>query len=205
MEEINPMNTNRAASWKLYKNAPMPMVTIFKTLDISNLLRLHSRGYKLNMLMCCCIAWAADEVAEFRLLPVDKKMLRYDAVGVNVILANHKGSLNTCDIPFFPTLKEFNAAYLEVTKKVYRQCINHEIENHMIVGTSSLVNYDIDGVVNMYSGVFNNPFLIWGKYREKNKQAKLQVSFQFHHVQMDGLQACVFLEKLQRKIIVLTI
>ena len=27
-----------------------------------------------------------------------------------------------------------------------------------------MAQYDIDGAVGMYAGVFNNPFMIWGKY-----------------------------------------
>ena len=37
MREVDPMTTPRAKSWQLYKDAPMPMVTIFKTLDVSPL------------------------------------------------------------------------------------------------------------------------------------------------------------------------
>lgn len=33
MREVNPMDTDRAVSWQLYIDAPMPMVTIFKTLQ----------------------------------------------------------------------------------------------------------------------------------------------------------------------------
>ena len=55
MREVNPMDTDRAVSWQLYIDAPMPMVTIFKTLHITNLLCLKEKGYKLNMLLCFCI------------------------------------------------------------------------------------------------------------------------------------------------------
>ena len=55
MREVNPMDTNRAVSWQFYIDAPMPMVTIFKTLDITNLMRVKAAGYKLNMLLCFCI------------------------------------------------------------------------------------------------------------------------------------------------------
>ena len=48
----------------------------------------------------------------------------------------------------------------------------------------------------MNSGIFNNPFLIWGKYRK----ATLTVSFQFHHTQMDGAHAGRFLALLQENI-----
>ncbi len=201
MREIDPMTTNRAASWNLYHNAPMPMVTIFKTLDLSNLLTLTSKGYKLNMLLCYCIGLAASQTREFRLLPAGDKMLEYDKIGVNVIVSNQNGGINACDIPFLPQLETFSRSYLELTQKVAQTCTDYEIEDHMIIGTSSLVKYEIDGVVNMYSGIFNNPFLIWGKYRQTESGARLQVSFQFHHVQMDGLEACAFLDKLQNCIL----
>lgn len=60
MREVDPMTTPRAKSWQLYKDAPMPMVTIFKTLDVSPLVRLKESGYRFNMLMCFCTAQAVN-------------------------------------------------------------------------------------------------------------------------------------------------
>lgn len=204
MKIVDPMKTNRAASWKLYSQAPMPMVTIFKTLDISHLLELKKDGYKLNMLLCYCIAAAAENIEEFKLLPQGENMIAYDKIGVNVIVKNKHGSINACDIPFCNDVKEFHKQYLSLTHQVYETCSDHEIDDHMIIGTSSLIHYDIDGAVNMYSGIFNNPFIIWGKYQRKDNAANLKLSFQFHHVQMDGMEACEFLEELQRRISHLT-
>jgi chloramphenicol O-acetyltransferase type A len=62
------------------------------------------------------------------------------------------------------------------------------------------VNTEIDGVVGMYSGIYNNPFVFWGKYRKKLLRYYLPVSFQFHHTQMDGAHAGQFLENLQKAI-----
>lgn len=200
MREVDPKNTDRAISWQLYKDAPMPMVTIFKTLDISNLMRLKAMGYRLNMLLCYCIAQAAKDTKEFYLLPVGKKMMEYDHIGVNVIVANQRGGINSCDLPYTEDIKKFDQTYQTLTTQVFETCQDHEIKGHMIIGTSSLIHYDIDGVVNMYSGIFNNPFLIWGKYRQEEDWTKLSISFQFHHVQMDGREACEFLERLQRRI-----
>ena len=56
----------------------------------------------------------------------------------------------------------------------------------MMIGTSALVDYEVDGAINMYSGIYNNPFLIWGKYKEEGEEITLKISFQFHHVQMDA-------------------
>jgi chloramphenicol O-acetyltransferase type A len=70
----------------------------------------------------------------------------------------------------------------------------------MVIGTSALAQYEIDGAVGMYSGVFNNPFLIWGKYKRCFLKTTITVSFQFHHTQMDGAHAAHFLNELQKEI-----
>ena len=59
---------------------------------------------------------------------------------------------------------------------------------------------EIDGAVGMNSGIFNNPFLIWGKYHKGLFRTTLKLSFQFHHTQMDGAHAGRFLEQLQSNI-----
>ena len=65
---------------------------------------------------------------------------------------------------------------------------------------SGIEDTEIDGAVGMNSGIFNNPFMIWGKYRKKLFRYYLPVSFQFHHTQMDGAHAGRFLENLQKEI-----
>jgi len=194
------MQTPRAASWALYHRAPMPMVTLFKTLDITPLMGMKARGYKLNMLLCWCVAQAAEATPEFHLLPVGEKLIQYDRTGVSVIVANDNGGLNSCDLPCLADLEDFNRTYLELTGQVRRNCVDHELPDRMMVGTSSLVRYELDGAANMYSGIFNNPFLIWSRYREEGGRVLLPLSFQFHHVQMDGLEACAFLERLQEAV-----
>ena len=39
MREVNPKETSRAYAFEMWMNAPMPMVTFFKTLDVSNLVK----------------------------------------------------------------------------------------------------------------------------------------------------------------------
>lgn len=70
----------------------------------------------------------------------------------------------------------------------------------MVIGTSAIIDTEIDGAVGMNSGIFNNPFIIWGKYRRKYFRYYLPVSFQFHHTQMDGAHAEKFLANLQNEI-----
>lgn len=59
---------------------------------------------------------------------------------------------------------------------------------------------EIDGAVGMNSGIFNNPFIIGGRYKKKWFRYYLSISFQFHHTQMDGAHAGIFLKNLQNEI-----
>ena len=69
-----------------------------------------------------------------------------------------------------------------------------------IVGTSAVTGTELDSIVNQYSGIYNNPFLAWGRYRKGWLKTTLPISFQFHHAQMDGSHAARFLEELQKAI-----
>lgn len=201
MKEIDPKGTSRAYAFDLWMKAPMPMVTLFKTLDVSRLLRVsRRRGLKFNMLMCWCIGRAASQVKEFYMLPVGDKLIQYDNIAVNTIVANSRGEVSSCDIPWSESLADFNADYLRLTRQVAETCENHDLPDSMVIGTSALVQSHIDGAVGMYSGIFNNPFLIWGRYRKRWFRARLTVSFQFHHTQMDGAHAARFLDLLQAEI-----
>lgn len=202
IKEINPKETTRAYAFEMWMNAPMPMVTFFKTLDVSRLVKIsRKKGLKFNMLMCYCIGRAASRVKEFYMLPVGNKLMQYDSIAVNTIVANSKGEVSSCDIPFTDDLSLFNQNYLLLTRQVAESCIDHDLsEQSMVIGTSALAQYEIDGAVGMYSGIFNNPFLIWGKYRRSLFKTILTVSFQFHHTQMDGAHAAHFLDELQKEI-----
>ena len=200
-QEINPNETSRAYAFEMWMKAPMPMVTLFKTLDVTRLVKLSKRrNLKFNMLMCWCIGKAASKVKEFYLLPEADKLMQFDSLAVNTIVLNKENEVSSCDIPFSEDLSAFNEQYLRLTKEVAETCRNHDLPDSMVIGTSALAQYDIDGAVGMYSGIFNNPFLIWAKYKRSFFRTTLKVSFQFHHTQMDGAQAARFLDELQRTI-----
>ena len=202
MKEVNPQETTRAYAFEMWMNAPMPMVTFFKTIDVSNLVKIsRKKRLKFNMLMCYCIGMAASKVKEFYMLPVNAKLMQFDTIAVNTIVANSVGEVSSCDLPFSKDLAQFNSDYLRLTKEVAENCVDHDLSaESMVIGTSALVQYEIDGAVDMYSGIFNNPFMIWGKYKRAWFKTTLTVSFQFHHTQMDGAHASKFLEYIQKEI-----
>ena len=200
--EIDPKETTRAAAYDLWMKAPNPMVTFFKTLDVTNLIKVSQKqGYKFNMLLDYCIGRAAGSIKEFYILPVSDKLIRYNSIAVNTIVKNKNGEVTSCDILYNDDLDKFNMEYLRYTIETAETCVDRDLsENSMVIGTSAIVDTEIDGAVGMNSGIFNNPFMIWGKYRKKWFKYYLPVSFQFHHTQMDGAHAGQFLKKLQAEI-----
>ena len=201
-KEVHPKDTTRASAYELWMNAPNPMVTFFKTFDVTNLVRIsRKKQLKFNMLMDYCIGKAAAPIKEFYMLPVGDRLIKYDTLAVNTIVKNREGEVSSCDILFTDDLTVFNREYLTHTSRAADNCCDRDLsEDSMVIGTSAIIDTEIDGAVGMNSGIFNNPFMLWGKYRKKLFRYYLPVSFQFHHTQMDGAHAGRFLENLQNEI-----
>ena len=200
-QEINPQESIRANAFKMWMSSPMPMVTLVKTFDVSRIVKVSKQtGIKFNILMCWCIGKAAKNIKEFYLLPMDGKLFQFDRLAINVIVENSKGNISSCDIPYTDDIDQFKTDYQKLTKQSSSECKSTFLDDHMIIGTSTLVQTEIDCIVNQYSGKFNNPFMAWAKYRKGWFKTTLPVSFQFHHAQMDGGQAVKYLQRLQDEI-----
>ena len=199
MREVNPKDTNRAKAFELWMRSPMPMVTMTKNFDITRLMRISRRkGLKLNMLMCYAIGRAASDFGEFYLLPVGDKLMQFDHLAINTIVMTKSGDIATCDLPYTEDLHMFAEEYQRLTSSVAAS--NEEFnlgDDYMVIGTSALTKCELDSVVNLYAGFYNNPFVVWGKYRNGLFRTTLPISFQFHHTQMDGPVSTGFLNRLQ--------
>ena len=199
--EINPKDSNRKEAFNLWMSSPMPMVTLVKTMDVTKLLRYSKRhGMSFNMLLCWCIGKVASSIEEFYVLPEHDKLYKYDCLAVNVIVNNKKGGISSCDILFTDDLSQFNHDYMTSTQSVSKNCKSSFLEEAMVIGTSAMIETELDCIVNQYAKAFNNPMVMWGKYRKGWFKATLPISFQFHHVQMDGRHAGRFLANLQEEI-----
>lgn len=200
-QEINPKDTCRAQAFEMWMKSPVPMVTLMKTFDVTHLYKVcKRRNMKFNMLLCWCMGRTASRIDEFYLLPSQGKLYKYDRLAINVIVDNAKGGISNCDIPYSDDLEQFARDYEALTQKTAATCCDINDEEAIIVGTSAVTGTELDCIVNQYSGIFNNPFLAWGRYRKGWLKTTLPISFQFHHAQMDGRQAACFLEELQRTI-----
>lgn len=199
--EVNPQDTSRAEAFTLWMTSPMPMVTLTKKFDVSNILKVSKRsGLKFNTLLCWCIGKAASQIKEFYLLPDKGKLYRYDRIAINVIVNNSRGGINSCDISFSEDIKQFADDYQTLTTQASAECKSSFMDDHIIIGTSAMVQTELDCIVNQYTDKFNNPLVMWGKYRKHWFKTTLPISFQFHHTQMDGGHAASFLDLLQREI-----
>ena len=200
-KEINPQDTNREQAFNLWMKSPMPMVTLTKTFDVTRIHKISSqRGLKFNMLLCWCIGKAASEIEEFYVLPEQNKLFLYDRLAINVIVSNRDGGINSCDIPYTDDLEQFNTDYMALTQSVSQNCKSTFQDGAMVIGTSAMVATTLDSIVNQYTDQFCNPMVMWGQYRKHWFKVTLPISFQFHHVQMDGGQAARFLDELQKTI-----
>ena len=199
--EVNIEETTRAEAFSLWMTSPMPMVTLTKTFNVNKLLKASKRrGVKFNALLCWCIGKAASKINEFYILPEKEKLFKYDSIAINVIVNNCKGGINSCDIAYTDDVEQFVREYNLLTEQVSSQCKSTFIEDSMIVGTSAMIQTELDCIVNQYTDKFCNPMVMWGKYRRNWFTTTLPISFQFHHVQMDGGHGAYFLEQLQQVI-----
>lgn len=200
VKEITPEEAGRKAAYDMFVNAPMPMVTTFRTADVSNLVKLSKKGFRFNMLMCYCVGLAASGRREFLIVPNKKKLYLYEGLAIDVVVLNRNGELSYADIPFSEDIGEFSAAYDLITKKVYESCEHQNREDLAVIGTSVVRDGATKGVVNSYSGVFDNPFIIWNGVTKKLFKSFVNISFQFNHIQMDGLRAEEYLSVLTERI-----
>jgi chloramphenicol O-acetyltransferase type A len=200
-QEVNPKDTNRAQAFELWMKSPMPMVTLTKTFDVTRLIKMsRRRGLKFNMLLCWCIGKAASHVEEFYLLPAQGKLYKYDRLAINVIVNNRDGGISSCDILYTDDMEQFGQDYTTLTQAASTSCQSTFVDDAMVIGTSAMIETELDCIVNQYTDQFCNPMVFWGRFRKGWLKTNLPISFQFHHVQMDGGQAARFLEKLQKTI-----
>ena len=213
-QEINPKNTSRAQAFELWMKSPMPMVTLTKTFDVTRLRRESKRRdirsafgrllpegrKKFNLLLCWCIGRAASRMDDFYLLPEKGLLFKYDRLAINVIVNNVAGGINSCDIPYTNDLDKFCSDYMVLTQTASASCQSSFVDDAMVIGTSAMISTELDSIVNQYTDQFCNPMVMWGRYRKGWLRTTLPISFQFHHVQMDGGHAARFLDKLQKAI-----
>ena len=134
------------------------------------------------------------------LLPEKGLLFKYDRLAINVIVNNVAGGINSCDILYTNDLELFGQDYMALTQSASTSCQSSFIDEAMVIGTSAMTATELDCILNQYTDQFCNPMVMWSRYRKGWLRTTLPISFQFHHVQMDGGHAARFLDKLQKTI-----
>lgn len=114
----------------------MPMVTFFKSLNVSRLIKISRKSkLKFNMLMCYCIGKAASGIKEFYLLPVGGKLLQYDSIAVNDCCKQRwQKSVRVIYLSlmiYHSLIKEYQVQQ----KQVSESYVNHDLTQSMVIGT----------------------------------------------------------------------
>lgn len=198
MIEIDPKTTNRKQCFEYFIDAPMPMLTAFKKIDIKNAVKLSKKGYRLNGILCYAILKAAENIDEFYYILKDKKLFRADTLNVSVVVRAKSGEFLSCEIPFSSDFKQFYTDYDRLMNEVYSSGVSHEEKDGATIGTSTILTGSIDGLVNLYTPIFSNPFVVWSRYENKVLSKPATFTLQFHHAQMDGGEAANFFENLTK-------
>ena len=134
-------------------------------------------------------------------MPVGDKLMQFDKIAINSQVMNHTGDVSSCDIEFCGDSEKYYHDYMTYTSEVAKSCVDRDLSNEcMVIGTSAVIDTELEFGGGMYSGIYNNPFIIWGRYSRRWFRYYLNISFQFHHTQMDGAHAARFLEGVQREI-----
>lgn len=202
VKEINPKETSRAGAFDLFMNFAYPMLTGIKTFDITNLMKVAQKtGTSKDLLLNYCIGKAAEPIQEFYLLPVEKKLMQYDSLAVRAVVTNKDNGKNNCDIETGKDLETFREQYTKITEESAQNCTDRELLNErMVIFTQAYEHIEMDGVIPAFSGKYNNPLLLWLKYKKKGFRYYLTVTFRYHHAQMDGEQAGRFFNNIQKEI-----
>lgn len=200
---ISPEEAGRQMEYDCWMKSKMPMAHIAVNLNITRLVRFCKRhkDVPMNAAMCFCIAQAVNGIKEGHLLIDGDNIVWGDVVNVQTIVKDKKGSLRFCDLPTVDSLEEYVANYRRIVKEIYESCSHHFESDRIFIGTSCIsTRIPIEMAVNQWNDTFQNLFLMWGAYRRSLfGRCTLTMSLQFHHVQINGGEVCLFFELLQKQ------
>lgn len=58
---------------------------------------------------------------------------------MNTIVRNKLGEVDSGDVPFCDDLAQFERDYLRLTHKAAETCLNHDLSDHLVIGTSASI------------------------------------------------------------------
>lgn len=207
LKKIDPAQTSRKVAFEKFQHQGMPMLSLTKTFDVSNIIRLSKKTkHKFNIIINYLIAKAGSQIENFyfKIDAFKNELYKGDKIIIDFVTKRKDENIAFCELVFNNDFNKFEKDYLTTQKYCYENnCDYYVTEKEKvggIIGTSTVPWTDLDCVVNQYVLDFPNPFLVIMKYQKKFFKYSLKISFHFHHLQMDGEHVCKFLELLQQEI-----
>lgn len=203
LTKIDPKESSRAFAYQYLQESLLPTVTLIKRIDVTNIKKISKKtGHKFNCIINYLILKTAVEIPEF-FLQIDGKtndLYKSDEISLNFMSKKKNGFLAYCGVLYKEDFFEFEKEYNSAVRYCYENNCDKIIEDSARIGSSTVPWTTLVGAVNGYWTNLTNPFLIFPKMEKKFFKFYINVSFQSHHLQMDGEQACKFLENFQNKI-----
>ena len=199
---VDPRATTRAAAFDLWMDAPNPMVTFFKTLDVTPLVRfVKQRGMKFYPAMIWVVSRVINAHEEFKLgWDQDGNLIRWDFVSPSYAHFHPEdGNFTKLVTPYMEDLPAFHARFLEDREK-YRELrgvVEGQPTNHFDVSCLPWVRYRHFDVHVFDQGDFLAPVVTWGKYEAEGGRLVMPLTMNIHHAAADGFHLSRFFTEVQ--------
>lgn len=202
MEEMNPLQTGRKSAFEDFRDCACPTIVATKKFDVTNLVSFSKEhNMKFNMLLCYLMAKSAQAIDAFLVQYRPYKLYRYDRICVNIVVNDDEDNVYLCDVPYTESLNEFASEYDRITIATKTGRCNYLLDDYSRLGTSAVVQTEMESISGGYNDKYTNPFLTWARYhKEKDGTITLPISLRVHHIQMDGIHVGRFLASLEQEI-----
>ena len=176
-----------------------PAMCVSGCFDVTSIFKLKDK-HRFNVMMCYCVAKAAQNIEEFHYsIGADKKLYFYSNVKINFGVKAKDGIPYWGDVVYNDSFTDFAKEYERVRKYCYQNCKYYQVDNGALLSTSAVTNYPFTSFSIANSDVFWDSFLLWGQYYEDKKRIKLNMTLRFHHAILDVEHVGNFFNELQKQ------
>lgn len=203
LEKINPEESSRALAYQYLNNQVLPTVTLIKRIDVTKIKKISKKtGHKFNCIINYLILKSAMNIPEFflKIDGTDNGLFKSDKICLSFMSKKKNGFLAYCGVEYAEDFLTFEKQYNLAVKYCYENNCDKFIEDSARIGTSTVPWTNLVGIINGYGPNFTNPFITLPKIEKKFFRYYINISFQSHHLQMDGEQACKYLENLEKNV-----
>ena len=202
MREINPQATTRAYAFEMWMQALNPMVTFFKNLDVTNLIRYAKEkgGSTFHAILWAAVK-AANSVPELRQRIVGGKIVEYEHCNAGYTVALEDHTFCNCYTESRMSLDAFfvDAAKRQEEAKKHPGFVNPDEEETGLIFTSCIPWLSFTQVIQPAPIPADcNPRIVFGKYIPEGERTLMPLHIQCNHALVDGFHVAEFYREFQQ-------